>query len=225
MSKGICITIDGPAGAGKSTVARMLARRLGFAYIDTGAMYRALTLKALRAGVDLRDEETLSRIAAAARLEVATDAEGQARVYLDGEEVTTDIRSPEVSRSVSLVARAGGVRKELVRRQREMARNGNVVMEGRDAGTVVLPEAQFKFYLTATVEERARRRLAELREKGLELNLDRVAAEIEERDRLDSSREVSPLRPAHDAQIIDCSQMGAEEVVRVILERIGRSRS
>jgi cytidylate kinase len=224
MSKRISITIDGPAGAGKSTVARKLAEHLGFTYIDTGAMYRAVTYKALREGVDLKDEEALSRVAAAFRFEVAADKDGIPRVYLDGEEVTEEIRSPAVSRNVSLVARVGGVRKEMVRRQREMARNGNVVMEGRDAGTVILPEAEFKFFLTASREERARRRQAELREKGLEVSLEQMAAEIEERDRIDSTREVSPLHPAHDAQIIDCSQLSAEEVVRVILGRIGRSR-
>ena len=242
MSKKIYITIDGPAGAGKSTVARMLARRLGFQYIDTGAMYRAVTLKALRAGVDLNDEAALAGLASSADIQLTGGpGDGETtRVFLDGEDVTREIRSWEVTRSVSLVARAAGVRKEMVRRQREMAGGGKntkdavtgataadggdaggVVVEGRDAGTVILPEAQFKFFLTASVRERARRRQKDLRGEGREVPLARLEKEIEERDRLDSSREVDPLRLARDAQLIDCSRLSADEVVEMILSRVG----
>lgn len=235
MSKKIYITIDGPAGAGKSTVARMLARRLGFQYIDTGAMYRAVALKALRAGVDLNDEAALADLAASVEIKLADGPEESTRVFLDGEDVTSEIRSLEVTRNVSLVARAAGVRNELVRRQREMAGAGEdtdagtgpetgprgVVMEGRDAGTVILPEAQFKFFLTASAEERARRRQKDLQDEGQEVPLARLKREIEERDRLDSSRKVAPLRPAQDAQVIDCSRLSAAQVVEMIVSRVG----
>lgn len=237
-SKKTYVTIDGPAGAGKSTVARMLARRLGFAYLDTGAMYRAVTLKALRAGVDLRDEEALVRLAGDANIQLTTTAGEMTRVFLDGEDVTAEIRSSLVSRSVSLVARVPGVRSEMVRRQRELAGAGSgacagpgngtgngagaggVVVEGRDAGTVILPEAQFKFFLTASEEERARRRLADFKAAGEDVALDRLINEIKERDRLDSSREVAPLQPARDAQIIDCSHLSAAGVVELIVNRV-----
>ncbi|MCL6447911.1 MAG: (d)CMP kinase [Armatimonadetes bacterium] len=239
MSKKIYITIDGPAGAGKSTVARMLARRLGFQYIDTGAMYRAVALKALRTGVDLNDEAALAELAASAEIRLADGPGGSIRVFLDGEDVTRAIRSLEVTKNVSLVARAAGVRSELVRRQRKMAGAGEntgngtgtgtgdetgppgVVMEGRDAGTVILPEAQFKFFLTASAEERARRRQKDLQDEGREVPLARLKREIEERDRLDSSREVAPLRPAQDAQVIDCSRLSAAQVVEIIASRVG----
>ncbi len=222
MSKRVCITIDGPAGAGKSTVARMLARRLGYLYVDTGAMYRAVALKALRAGIDLNDAAALAELAASVNIVLTTDPREVTRVFLDGEDVTREIRSPRVSQHVSLVARAAGVRSELVRRQREMARGAGVVMEGRDAGTVILPEAQFKFFLTASEEERARRRQADLKAAGEEVPLARLKEEIKERDFLDSSREVAPLRPAHEAQVIDCSHMRAEEVVEFIISQVRR---
>ncbi len=241
MSKKIYITIDGPAGAGKSTVARMLARRLGFQYIDTGAMYRAVALKALRTGVDLNDEAALAGLAASAEIRLVDGPRGTVRVFLDGEDVTRAIRSLEVTKNVSLVARAPGVRSELVRRQRKMAGFGEnagtgtgtsngtgdqtgppgVVIEGRDAGTVILPEAQFKFFLTASAEERARRRQKDLQDEGREVPLDRLKREIEERDHLDSSREVAPLCPAQDAQVIDCSRLSAAEVVEIIVSRVG----
>lgn len=220
MASKLCIAIDGPAGAGKSTIARELARQLGFLYIDTGAMYRALTLKALRRGLDLYDEESLKTLAEESTIELTADPELAARVFLDGEDVTHAIREPEVSRHVSLVARVPGVRETMVSRQREMAKGGGVVMEGRDVGTVVLPQAQLKVFLTASPEERARRRQRDLLARGHHIELDRLIQEIIERDRLDSSRAVAPLAPAPDAWIIDSSHLDTGRVLALITARL-----
>ncbi|WP_307400077.1 (d)CMP kinase [Desulfofundulus luciae] len=218
------VAIDGPAGAGKSTVARELARRLGFLYIDTGAMYRAITLKALRRGLNLTDEESLKALADESRIELTTDPDRLTRVFLDGEDVTRAIREPEVSRHVSLVASLPGVREVLMRRQRELARCQNVVMDGRDVGTVVLPNAQVKIFLTASPEVRARRRQMDLQAQGHHVPLDSLIQEITERDRQDSCRSVAPLMPAPDAWIIDSSHLNAEQVVEMIAARVlGRS--
>lgn len=218
------IAIDGPAGAGKSTVARMVARRLGLLYVDTGAMYRAVTLAALRAGIDVEDEGALAALAADIRIELVPAEDGAARVYLDGEDVTAAIRSPEVSRRVSAVARAAGVREELVRRQKSMAAAGGVVMEGRDIGTVVLPGATAKFFLTAREDVRAYRRYREMRGRGYPAILEEVCSEIRERDRIDSSREVGPLVCPPDAFILDTTAMTPEEVVEAIVARVGEAR-
>lgn len=218
------IAIDGPAGAGKSTVARMVARRLGLLYVDTGAMYRAVTLAALRAGIDVEDEGALAALAADIRIELVPDEDGAARVYLNGEDVTAAIRSPEVSRRVSAVARAAGVREELVRRQKSMAAAGGVVMEGRDIGTVVLPGATAKFFLTAREDIRAYRRYREMRVRGYPATLEEVCSEIRERDRIDSSREVGPLVCPPDAFVLDTTAMTPEEVVEAIVARVGEAR-
>jgi cytidylate kinase len=218
------IAIDGPAGAGKSTVARMVARRLGLLYVDTGAMYRAVTLAALRAGIDVEDEGALAALAADLRIELVPGEDGAARVYLDGEDVTVAIRSPEVSRRVSAVARAAGVREELVRRQKSLAAAGGVVMEGRDIGTVVLPSATAKFFLTAREDVRAYRRYREMRGRGYAATLEEVCFEIRERDRLDSSREVGPLVCPPDAFVLDTTAMTPEEVVEAIVARVGEAR-
>ncbi|MQL51592.1 (d)CMP kinase [Desulfofundulus thermobenzoicus] len=220
MGPRIAIAIDGPAGAGKSTVAREVARQLGFLYIDTGAMYRALTLKALRRGINPADEPALEALARESRIDLTAGYGGGCRIFLDGEEVTEAIREPAVSRNVSLVARVPGVRSNMVRRQREMAENSAVVMEGRDVGTVVLPGAQVKIFLTASPEERARRRQRDLLAKGHHLSLEQLIQEIRERDRLDSSREVAPLVPAPDAWIIDSSHLNTDQVVEMIIGRI-----
>ncbi|HHW43258.1 MAG TPA: (d)CMP kinase [Desulfotomaculum sp.] len=220
MGPRIAIAIDGPAGAGKSTVAREVARQLGFLYIDTGAMYRALTLKALRRGINPADEPALEALARESRIDLTAGDGGGCRIFLDGEEVTEAIREPAVSRNVSLVARIPGVRSNMVRRQREMAENSAVVMEGRDVGTVVLPGAQVKIFLTASPEERARRRQRDLLAKGHHLSLEQLIQEIRERDRLDSSREVAPLVPAPDAWIIDSSHLNTGQVVEMIIGRI-----
>ncbi|MGB9802572.1 (d)CMP kinase [Desulfofundulus sp.] len=220
MVPAISVAIDGPAGAGKSTVARELARRLGFLYIDTGAMYRAITLKALRRRLNLADEESLKALANQSRIELTTDPDRLTRVFLDGEDVTQAIREPEVTRHVSMVASLPGVREIMVDRQRELARSKNVVMDGRDVGTVVLPDAQVKVFLTASPEARARRRQRDLLARGYHVPLDSLVEEIMERDRQDSCRSIAPLKPAPDAWVIDSSDLSAEQVVEMIAARV-----
>ncbi|SMB98326.1 cytidylate kinase [Thermanaeromonas toyohensis ToBE] len=217
------IAIDGPAGAGKSTVARQLAKRLGYLYIDTGAMYRALTWKALKEGTKVTDEAALVDLARNTSLEFKEVAPGEVSVYCDGEDVTRLIRSPEVSRHVSTVAAWPRVREEMVKLQRDLAARRKVVMDGRDIGTHVLPEANHKFFLTASLEERARRRWQELIAQGNKFSLEEIKREIEERDRRDSQRIVAPLRPAPDAVIIDTSNLTPEEVTEHILKTIRKN--
>lgn len=212
------IAIDGPAGAGKSTVARMVAERLDLLYIDTGAMYRAVALQALRDGLGLEDEAALGRLAERITIRLVINA-GGLRVLLNEKDVTEEIRSPEVSRVVSLVAKVPAVRRRLVELQRAMALRGGVVMEGRDIGTVVLPEARVKIFLTASPEERASRRRKELAARGYYVDQQQMEEEIAERDRIDSSRETDPLTPAPDAEIIDCSSFSVEQVVNMIIAR------
>lgn len=220
MAPRIRIAIDGPAGAGKSTVARLVARELGYLYIDTGAMYRAVTLLALRSGTELTDADALTVVARNSDLKLTADPENLPRAYLAGEDVTDAIRTPEVSRAVSLVASVPGVRRQMVELQRAMAAQGGVVMEGRDIGTTVLPGAEAKFFLTATPGERARRRGLELQARGYKVNLGELEEEIIERDLLDSTRELAPLISAPDAEIIDCSRMTVEQVVELIVARV-----
>jgi CMP/dCMP kinase len=200
------IAIDGPAGSGKSTVARGLARHLGLEYLDTGAMYRAVTFAALRRGVDPGDPEPTAALARTVDLEVSTDA-----VRVDGVDATIEIRGPEVSRAVSLVAANPEVRAELVRRQREWASTrGGGVLEGRDIGTIVFPDAALKVYLTARPDVRAERRAAEV----TQLDYETVAADMARRDALDQGRADSPLRRADDAVEIDTSEMTVDEIIR-----------
>ena len=212
------IAVDGPAGAGKSTVARRLAASLDFLYLDTGAMYRALSFKALRYGVDLRDEEALASLLSDTSIDLYPAPEGRARVILDGEDVTDALRSPEVNASVALVAGFASVRSELVSRQRDMARLGGVVMDGRDIGTFVLPKAEVKFFLTASLDARAQRRSEELARMGYEVSVGRIRDEIHHRDLLDSSRPLAPLAQAEDAVLIDTTDMEVEEVVARMLD-------
>jgi cytidylate kinase len=214
------VAVDGPAGAGKSTVARKLAQKLGFQYVDTGAMYRALALRALESGVDLRDEDAVSSLLADVDLTLSSDAEGRVRVRLDGEDVTDRIRTPEVNASVSLVAGYAAVRRSMTRRQREMAEAGGVVMDGRDIGTDVLPDADVKVFLTASLRTRARRRQEELSRQGFHLTLDQLMREIGHRDRLDRERPVAPLRRADDAILVDSTALTVDEVVERILTRV-----
>ncbi|WP_258359033.1 (d)CMP kinase [Moorella sulfitireducens (nom. illeg.)] len=214
------VAIDGPAGAGKSTVARLLAQKLGYLYIDTGAMYRALTWKALQLGIDLSDEEKLVSLAVVTTIKLENTAGGTIKVYCDGVDVTAAIRQEKVSNHVSIVARIPGVRRRLVELQRQMAASNRVVMDGRDIGTNVLPEAPYKFFLTASLEERARRRYQELIVSGREVDLETIKEEIRRRDARDSQREVDPLQPAPDAEIIDTTNMGVDEVVSKLVELI-----
>lgn len=213
------IAIDGPAGSGKSTVSRGLARRLSLRHVDTGAMYRALTLKALRHSLPVDDEKAIAALAMDTEITLEDD-----RVLMDGEDVSAEIRSPEVDATVSVVSAHAPVRTELVRRQRELAIDG-VVMEGRDIGTVVLADADLKVFLTASPAERAIRRRDDARAQHATRSQEEVRLEIEARDRLDSEREVSPLTPAEDAKVIDSTGLSPEQVVEMILEMLGESQS
>lgn len=213
----LTIAIDGPAGAGKSTVARRVAERLGYLYIDSGAMYRALTLKALRLGIDPGDGPALGALAAQTEIALVQGPHGD-RILLDGVDVTGAIRDPEVTRHVSAVAAVPAVRARLVELQRAVARGGGVVMDGRDIGSHVLPRADRKFFLTASLQERARRRQEELAAAGHRVPLAELEADIARRDHLDSTRPVSPLVQVPDAVVIDTTGLAVEEVVNRILE-------
>jgi CMP/dCMP kinase len=206
------IAIDGPAGSGKSTVARALAARLGLGYLDTGAMYRAVTFAALRHGIDPADEGPVADLAAKVDLEVSADT-----IRVDGVDATIEIRGPEVSRAVSIVAANSEVRRELVRRQREWtADRGGGVLEGRDIGSVVFPDAQLKVYLTARPEVRASRRAAEV----TDLDYETVAADLARRDALDQGRDDSPLHQAGDATEVDTSDLTVDEIVDELVRRL-----
>ena len=216
MAKTRVVTIDGPAGAGKSTVARQLAERLGWRLLDTGAMYRAVTLAALRKGIDLLSDEALGELAEGVAVRLPPGA-----VLLDEEDVTEAIRGVEVTRATRHAADSPRVRRVLVSWQRDFASvEGDVVTEGRDQGTIVFPDAFRKFYLTASDEERARRRHAELAARGVALALDAVLKDMLERDAQDATRAIAPMKPAKDARIIDSSGLEFEQVVSLIREQI-----
>ncbi|UOF89747.1 (d)CMP kinase [Fodinisporobacter ferrooxydans] len=212
----ISIAIDGPAGAGKSTVAKQVAECLHLMYIDTGAMYRAVTWKLLQAGVSLEDNSTIGEIVQDLDIRLS-DENGRLRVLVDGQDVTQDIRSPEVTRLVSHVSRFRQVRDRLVALQRQYAKQQAVVMDGRDIGSNVLPDAKVKIFLTASIEERAERRVAELQNKGYAITIDEVRQELVKRDQMDMEREIAPLRQASDAQVVDTTNKTIEEVVKQIL--------
>jgi cytidylate kinase len=217
--KGKIIAIDGPAGSGKTTTSRLLAARLGYQYLDTGAMYRALTYFALQNNITPSDAEKLQRVAEKVPLEFKTD-EDVNHVFFNGTEVTKEIRLPEVTLHVSEVSAHPGVREAMVAKQKEIGRNGSIVAEGRDTTTVVFPNADLKIYLDASVEIRAQRRLLELAKHGVSTTLDEQLADIERRDRHDSGREHSPLMRARDAIVVDTSNLTIEGQVDHIIELV-----
>jgi len=212
----LIIAIDGPVGSGKSTLARRVAAILGYIYIDTGAMYRSVALKALRRGVPLEASDRLTALAGETRIDLRA-FDGTQQVFLDGEDVTAAIRTPDVAQAASKVAVVPGVRKVLVAEQRRAGERGGVVMEGRDIGSVVFPDAQLKIFLTASPEVRAERRWREHQQKGDAIDLARTLEEIRERDRRDRERTTSPLVRAQDAVVVDSTAMEAEEVARLVV--------
>lgn len=219
MMKEIRIAIDGPAAAGKSTIAKLVAEKLGYTYIDTGAMYRALTYKAIGAGIDLDKAAGVEALLPGTVIELKAGDKGQT-VWLDGQDVTDEIRTDAVTNGVSAVSTHPGVRAYMVDAQRKMAEEGGVVMDGRDIGTAVLPDAELKVFMTASVEERARRRHAENLRRGFESSLEQLAQEIALRDKKDSEREISPLTQAEDAVLLDTTTMSISEAADAIMELV-----
>lgn len=211
------IAIDGPAGAGKSTIAKKVAKKLAYIYVDTGAMFRAMALYCIRNGVDKTKEAAVA--AACEQINVSISYEhGEQQVLLNGENVNGLIRTEEVGNTASAISVYGEVRTKLLELQRQLAASQNVIMDGRDIGTCVLPNAQVKVYLTASVETRGRRRFLELQEKGQACNLEEICADIKERDYRDMNREIAPLKQAEDAVLVDSSDMTIDEVVETILQ-------
>ncbi|MEK7241251.1 MAG: (d)CMP kinase [Planctomycetota bacterium] len=213
------ITIDGPAGSGKSTVAQTLAKRLGYRYIDTGAFYRAFTLKAMRVGVNMKDEALLKQLLQETKIELR-NSEGGTRVFLDGKDVSEAIRTPEVTGNIHYIASRPALRERLVEQQRMASEGVSAVAEGRDTGTVVFPGAERKFYLDAGVEERARRRYLELLETTKGITYQDVLEELKKRDERDTSREASPLKMGDDFIYFDTTDLTSEEVVEALLKKI-----
>ena len=218
------IAIDGPAGAGKSSIAKLAAKKLGIVYVDTGAMYRAIGLATIRQGIDPdKDIEKVEKILPQIEVEIAHSQNGQV-VYLNGEDVSSEIRLPEVSVAASDVSRIPSVRAKLLELQRGLASKTDVIMDGRDIGTVVLPDAELKIFLTASVEERAKRRYKELLEKGVDCNFEEVKKDMEYRDKNDSEREIAPLKPAIDSVLVDTTNNDFDESVEIIMNIINERR-
>ncbi len=218
-SRPSAITIDGPAAAGKSVLGEKLAQRLDYLYFDTGVMYRAITWLALQRQIDVADEVALTRLAETVRIGIARPEVNDGRQYtvsIDSQDITWEIRRPEVDQNVSAVSAYEGVRRAMAAQQRAIGIRGQVVMVGRDIGTVVLPEADLKLYLTASPEERARRRWKEIQARGQEADYQQVLEDMRRRDRIDSEREVAPLRPAEDAVVINNDHLTVEEEVRLV---------
>lgn len=229
QSDKISIAIDGPSGAGKSSLARRCAEAFRFLYADTGAIYRTVGLAAVRKGIDRKNAEDVSSMLPQIKIDLDYNAEGEQRMYLDGEDVSEAIRLPEISIAASDVSALPEVRLYLMEMQRELARRNNVIMDGRDIGTVVLPDADLKVFLTASAEERARRRVKQLAEKGIEENYEDVLRDIQYRDEQDSSRAAAPLRKADDAVLLDTSELSFDEsfaaLSQLIIERFCLNRS
>lgn len=219
MKKRAVITIDGPAGAGKTSIAKIVSRKLGYNYIDTGAMYRAISWKAFREKIDLKAKEKLIKMVRNTKIELKNRA-GMVRVYLDGKDITNKIRNKRLAEGASILATVPEVREQLMKIQRRMGSSGGIVVEGRDIGTVVFPRADYKFYLDASIKERALRRYRELKAKGEEGELAELEKAIRSRDKRDRTRGVAPLKIAPDAVVIDSTDMSKKEVVEFILKRI-----
>lgn len=217
------VAIDGPAGAGKSTIAKATSKKMQFVYIDTGAMFRAVGLAALRAGIDPNDIDRVNEMLPSVNIDISHSEDGQ-QVFLNGENVSKEIRMPEVSVAASDISKIPQVRKKLLELQRSIAEKTDVIMDGRDIGTVVLPDAQLKIFLTASVEERAMRRYKELVEKGIECDFDEVKRDMAYRDKNDSEREIAPLKPAEDSVIVDTTGKTLSESVEIILGIISERR-
>ena len=218
------VAIDGPAGAGKSTIAKMVAKKLGFTYVDTGSMYRAMALACIRAGLTSDEEEKVCEVCAGLDVSLEYDENGAQQVILNGENVNAYIRTEEVGNMTSAIAVYGPVREKLVELQRKLGTKYDVIMDGRDIGTCVLKDAPVKIYLTASSRTRAERRYKELVEKGVECDLDEIEKDIIDRDYRDMNREISPLKQADDAILVDSSNMGIEEVVNELVRIIEEAR-
>lgn len=217
------VAIDGPAGSGKSTISKLVADRLGYTYIDTGAMYRALTLKVMKKSLEFSDEKSISDLSGKIDIKLlpSKDEKSTIQVILDGEDVSSDIRMMQVTSNVKYVARLPKVRENLVKLQREMVKGmEGSVMEGRDIGTVVLPDSKYKFYVDASFDERVERRFAEMRAKGLPATRSEVADDLKQRDHTDKTRKVGPLKRSEDAVYIDTTDMSIEEVVSEIIKNV-----
>lgn len=221
---GLNIALDGPSGAGKSTIAKLAAKKLGFVYVDTGALYRSIAYNALTKGVDLEDPEAIAASLEGLDLKL-TYIDGAQAVLANGENVSDKIRTPEVSMGASKVSAVPAVRAFLLDTQRNIAKENDIIMDGRDIGTVVLPDAQVKLFLTASAEERANRRFKELQEKGDPSTYEEVLADINQRDYNDTHREIAPLRQAEDAQVIDSTSMTIDEVVDAICDAAAKADS
>ena len=223
MEKGLIIAIDGPAASGKSTTAQLLAKKLGYLYIDTGAMYRACALKAKKLGIDINDEESIRNLLDFIDIQIEND-NSKNRILLDGEDVSEDIRADDISSLASAISAIPAVRYKMVELQRKMGEKGSVILDGRDIGTFVFPDAEVKFFLTASPEIRAKRRWLELQQKGIDKNFSEVLADMVKRDNNDSQRALAPLKKAEDAIEIDTSNMTIEEqtetLYKIILSKL-----
>jgi cytidylate kinase len=220
---GLVIAIDGPSGAGKSTVARILAQRLGYVYIDTGAMYRSIGWKAKKERINPADESALADLCGRTEVTIRKD-NSDPRFFVDGRDVTGELRTPEMGMMASDVSKSPAVRARLLTLQRELGKNGGVVMDGRDIGTVVFPDADLKFFLEAGAEERGKRRFLELKGKGMDVDLARTIQEIRDRDQQDSGRAIAPLKKADDALLIDSSFLNIDQVVDRMLSELAKVR-
>lgn len=217
MKERLTIAMDGPAGSGKSTIAQRLAKKLDYLYLNSGSMYRAMTLLALREGGDPANVSALIQLAKNCRIDFSNNGK---TTLLNGEDVSDALRTPEIDRAIADIAKIPDIRREMVRQQRRIGENGGIIVEGRDVTTVVFPEADLKFYISASVEERAKRRFTEQQAKDIETTLEQVEQEIRERDQMDESREHSPLQTAEDAIVVDTTSMTINQAVEFVLNRV-----